>query len=122
MTENNALPNQNPAVADTGLVSIVYILYFVGYFTGITALIGVIIAHIKGGSGNALVDSHFRFQVRTFWIGLIYLIVGAVLSLVVVGWFVLIWWLLWSVVRNVKGFLALNEKRPIANPGSMMFG
>src|SRR5262249_38257500 len=31
-------------------------------------------------------------------------------------------WFIWSLVRNVKGVLALNENRPIANPSSWMFG
>jgi uncharacterized membrane protein len=35
---------------------------------------------------------------------------------------VLFWWFIWSLVRNVKGVLALNENRPIENPGSWMFG
>jgi uncharacterized membrane protein len=40
----------------------------------------------------------------------------------VVGVFILLWWLAWSIVRNIKGVLALNENRPIANPTSWMFG
>jgi uncharacterized membrane protein len=111
-----------PAVSDTGLAFIVYLLYFAGYLTGITKIIGVIIAHLQSGSPDPVARSHFQFQIRTFWIGLLYLIVGAVLLFVVVGAFVLLWWLVWSIVRNIKGVLALNENRPIANPTSWMFG
>jgi uncharacterized membrane protein len=35
---------------------------------------------------------------------------------------VLFWWFIWSLVRNVKGVLALNEGKPIQNPTSWMFG
>lgn len=114
--------SSQPAVSDTGLAFIVYLLYFAGYLTGITKIIGVIIAHIQSGSTDPVARSHFQFQIRTFWIGLLYLIVGAVLFFVVVGAFVLLWWLVWSIVRNIKGVLALNENRPIANPTSWMFG
>ena len=42
-------------VSNTTLALIVYILYFVAYFTGITALIGVIIAHVQVGSADPMV-------------------------------------------------------------------
>jgi uncharacterized membrane protein len=35
---------------------------------------------------------------------------------------VLIWWFIWSLVRNVKGLLALNDNKPIQDPTSWMFG
>jgi uncharacterized membrane protein len=122
MPEAEPKTSSQPAVSDTGLAFIVYLLYFAGYLTGITKIIGVIIAHIQSGSADPVARSHFQFQIRTFWIGLLYLIVGAVLFFVVVGAFVLLWWLVWSIVRNIKGVLALNENRPIANPTSWMFG
>ena len=122
MPEPGPKSSSQPAVSDTGLAFIVYLLYFAGYLTGITKIIGVIIAHIQSGSADPVARSHFQFQIRTFWIGLLYLIVGAVLFFVVVGAFVLLWWLVWSIVRNIKGVFALNENRPIANPNSWMFG
>jgi uncharacterized membrane protein len=47
-------PDQSPQPALSGkqLALIVYILYLVAYFTGITALIGVIIAHVQIGSAD----------------------------------------------------------------------
>ncbi len=113
---------RQPVVSDTTVAMIVYVLYFVSYFTGLTGLIGVIIAHIQYGSADPLLQSHYRFQIRTFWIGILYLVVGVVLCLVLVGFAVLLWWLIWSLVRNIKGILALNEGRPIAIPTSWMFG
>ena len=109
-------------VSNTQLAFAVYILYFAAYFTGITSIIGVIIAHVQSGSGDPLLDSHYRFQIRTFWIGLLYIVVGTILSMVIIGIFVLIWWFIWSLVRCIKGVLALNENRPIQDPGSWMFG
>jgi uncharacterized membrane protein len=116
---NEARP---PAVSNTTLALIVYILYFIGYFTGITALIGVIIAHVQNGGPDPVLNSHYQFQIRTFWIGLLYLIVGSILSFILIGFAVLLWWVIWSLIRCVKGVLALNENRPIPNPASWMFG
>ena len=121
MTNVNPTPS-NESVSNKTLALIVYILYFVAYFTGITALIGVIIAHVQVGSADPVLATHYRFQIRTFWIGLLYLIVGGVLALVLIGYLVLLWWFIWSLIRNVKGVLALNENRPIPNPASWMFG
>jgi uncharacterized membrane protein len=121
MSASGPDPSQQSAVSGRQLALIVYILYFASYFTGITALIGVIIAHVQLAS-DALLSTHCRFQVRTFWIGLLYLAIGIILTTAVVGIAVLLWWFIWSLVRNVKGVLALNENKPIANPGSWLFG
>jgi uncharacterized membrane protein len=113
---------RQPVVSDTTIAMIVYLLYFASYVTGITGLFGVIIAHVQCGSAEPLLRSHYRFQIRTFWVGLAYLIVGGVLTWVLIGYLVLLWWFVWSLVRNIKGVLALNEGRPIADPTSWMFG
>jgi uncharacterized membrane protein len=117
-------PDQSPppAISNKQLALIVYILYFVAYFVGITAIVGVVIAHVQKGSGNAMLDSHYDFQIRTFWVGVLYLIVGFVLMFVLIGFLVWGWWFVWSLIRNIKGILALNENRPIANPSSWLFG
>ena len=121
VTDPNAAPR--PAVSNSQLALVVYILYLVSYAVGgVTALIGVIIAHIQVGEADPLLASHYRFQIRTFWIGLLYLVVGGILCLVLIGFLVLLWWFIWSLIRCIKGLLALNENRPIANPGSWMFG
>jgi uncharacterized membrane protein len=52
-------------------------------------------------------------------------VVGAVLAFAifpVIGVAIFIWWLIWSLVRNVKGLLALNDNKPIQDPTSWMFG
>ena len=114
-----------PVVSEQQLVLIVYLLYFAAYVFGITALIGVIIAHIRFSDANPLLGSHYQFQIRTFWIGVLYLVVGTVLAFAifpVIGYAVFIWWVIWSLVRNVKGLLALNDNKPIQDPTSWMFG
>lgn len=113
---------QRPIVSDNTLAVVVYVLYCVGYFTGMSALIGVIIAHVKVDDTDPVLRSHYRFQIRTFWIGLAYLTIGIPLCLVLVGIPILAWWFIWSLVRIVKGMLLINEHKPIGNPGSRLFG
>jgi len=122
MSVTGPTPPQQPSMSDKQIVLIVYILYLASYITGITALIGVIIAHVQVGSADPILATHYRFQIRTFWIGLLYLVIGSILTLAVIGFLVLLWWFIWSLIRSIKGVLALNERRPIADPNSWMFG
>ena len=114
--------NERPIVSDDILAVAVYVLYGVGYFTGISALIGVIIAHLKIDDADPVLQSHYRFQIRTFWIGLAYLAISFPLCLVLIGFPLMVWWFVWSVIRIVKGALLLTEHKPIANPKSWLFG
>ena len=113
---------QRPIFSDNILALVVYLLYCGGYFTGISALIGVIIAHVKVDDPDPVLRSHYRFQIRTFWIGLLYLAIGVPLCLVLIGIPILAWWFIWSLIRTVKGILLLNEHKLIANPRSWLFG
>ncbi len=115
-----ALPG--PIVSDNALAMSIYVLYGIGYFTGISALIGVVIAYVKVEDADPVLRSHYQFQIRTFWIGLLYLTIGMPLSIVLIGIPILIWWFVWSLIRNTKGFIAVNENKPIANPRSWLFG
>ena len=115
-------PPAQPIVSGKYLALTVYILYLASFFVGITGVIGVVIAYLNLDGADPLLRSHYQFQIRTFWIGLLYVVVGAVLCLIVIGIAVLAWWFIWTLVRCVKGVLALNENRPIANPTSWMFG
>jgi uncharacterized membrane protein len=119
-----ALPyeTERPIVSDNMLALVVYLLYGAGYFTGISALIGVIIAYVKANDPDPVLQSHYRFQIRTFWIGLLYFAIGIPLCVVLIGIPILAWWLIWSLIRIVKGILLVNEHKPIAHPGSWLFG
>jgi uncharacterized membrane protein len=113
---------QRPIVSDNMLAAGIYLLYCAGYFTVISALIGVTIAHAKVDDTDSVLRSHYQFQIRTFWIGLLYNAIGIPLCLVLIGFPVLAWWLVWSLIRIIKGIVLLNEGKPIANPQSWLFG
>ena len=113
---------QRPIVSDNMLAVGVYLLYIAGYFTGISALIGVIIAHVKVDDTDPVLRSHYQFQIRTFWIGLLYNLTGIPLCFVLIGFPILAWWLVWSLIRIIKGITLLNDGKPIAMPRSWLFG
>ena len=111
-----------PVVSNYGLVPTVYILYLVGFLTGITVLVGLIIAYLQRDKTDWVSQSHFQFQIRTFWIGLLYVFVGFWILHFAIGVLILLWWVVWTVIRCVKGLLALNMGEPIRNPNSWWFG
>ena len=114
--------SDRPIISDSNVALIVYLLYCTGYFTGVSALIGVIIAHAKVDDTDPVLRSHYQFQIRTFWIGLLYLTIGTLLSIVLIGIPILIWWFVWSLIRIIKGIVRVSEYKPIARPTSWLFG
>ena len=109
---------QRPIVSDNALALIVYVLYCVGYFTAISALIGVIIAHVKVHDADPLQRSHYHFQIRTFWMSLLYFAIATILCITIIGLIIGIPMFfaitLWLVVRCVLGLsrLVRNEAYP----------
>ena len=113
---------QAQAVASAKTLALaVYILYLVGYFVGITWLIGVIIAYTQRGSLDPVVASHSQNQITIFWASLVYVVVGSLLALVLIGWLVLALWFVWSLIRIIKGLMALNSSLPAERPSSWGF-
>jgi hypothetical protein len=53
-----------------------------------TAFIGVIIAYLQRASASSILKSHNDFQIRKFWIGLLYFLVGFLLLYFIVGAFI----------------------------------
>ena len=101
---------------------LVYILYLVSIFLGITGLIGVIMAYINKGDAPDWLKTHYQFQIRTFWISILYSIIGIVTLIFVIGYFILLFLIIWYIVRCVKGLKQLGKNAAMENPKSWMFG
>ncbi len=104
-----------------GSAKIVYILYIVAVFIGLAGIIGVIIAYVNRDDAPEWLKSHYQFQIRTFWIGALYMIVGGILSLIFIGWLILLFWVIWLIVRSVKGLKLLDMKQAHPNPTTWFF-
>ncbi|HEX4113672.1 MAG TPA: hypothetical protein VH020_14160 [Stellaceae bacterium] len=96
-----------------GIATIIYILYLGGFVSGITPIIGLVMAYIYRDGAPHWLRTHYTYQIRTFWLGLLYVIVGAVTTFIFVGWFILAFWLIWYIVRCVKGLKFAGEGRAI---------
>ena len=77
-------------------------------------IVAVIINYVKKEEvAGTWLESHFRWQIRTFWFGLLWAVLGVILFLLVVGWFILIADAIWVIYRIVKGWLNLSEEKPM---------
>ena len=100
----------------------VYLLYGTGFFVGLTFLIGVILAYVARDGAPPWLASHFTFQIRTFWLSLFWGVLGLVSAWLLVGLAFLAWGFILTLGRTIKGFVRLNEDRPIDDPQSWYFG
>lgn len=124
MSETGDAPGAGAAVAESnpGNANLIYILYLVGLVVGVTQLIGVVMAYINRDSAPPWLQTHYQFQIRTFWIGLLMVVVGGLLSVVLVGLLLLLFWVVWLIARCVKGMQALSRGEPHPDPATWMFG
>ena len=96
------------------VTAVVYALHAIGFFSGITWIVAVIVNYVKlDDARGTWLESHFRWQIRTFWWGLLWGVIGSVLLLILVGWLVLAAAGIWIVYRIVKGAMYLSENRPL---------
>jgi uncharacterized membrane protein len=96
------------------LAMVVYALQALGFLVGITWIVAVIVDYVKLDEATGTwLESHLRWQIRTFWWGLLWGAVGALLVFVLVGFLVWTAAAVWVIYRIVKGWLSLNERKPV---------
>jgi uncharacterized membrane protein len=66
---------------DHTLPTVVYALYLLGLINGLTVLIGLIIAYANRDRAGPVMESHYTFQVRTFWIAIAWWVIAGILFL-----------------------------------------
>lgn len=97
---------------------LVYALQAASFIFGITFIAGVIINYLKReGAQTTWLASHFRWQIRTFWFGLLWGCIGGVTMLLGIGFIILAVDTLWVIYRIAKGWLRLSEEEEMY-PGS----
>lgn len=92
------------------VVGITYGLYALSLFGLVLPVIAaIVINYLKRDMSTPLYRAHHQWMIRTFWWGLLWSLVGGVLSLAVIGWAVLFVVWVWWIYRLIRGFLALME-------------
>ncbi|HSK11265.1 MAG TPA: hypothetical protein VK911_16900 [Vicinamibacterales bacterium] len=122
--------------SDVTWTHVIYALHGVGVLLGVLtsavivtsflfslpSIVAVVINYVKRGDvRGTFLESHFRWQIRTFWYALLWVAAGTLLSLplmlVLVGfatlWLVLVGVGLWVLYRVVRGWVRLSAGRPM---------
>ena len=114
MSEEIIVPVDAQMNSLKSLTQLVYILYAMSHFTGITAIVGIIINYVKKDEvAGTWLESHFRWQIRTFWYGMLWAVIGAATVVILVGFAILFANFCWIIYRIVKGWLNLNDNKPM---------
>ncbi len=90
-----------------------------GFVFGLPSLLAVFLNYLKRGDvAGTWLESHFRWQIRTFWFTALWLVVYGLLIVTIVG-IPLAWMLIavlgfWVGYRVVRGWVALGGVRPVS--------
>ena len=96
------------------VTTLIYALYAASFLIGITAIVAIVMNYIKKEDvAGTFLESHFRWQIRTFWFGMLWGMLGVITFVLVIGWFVLIVNGIWIIYRIAKGWLRLNDNKPM---------
>jgi len=107
-------PAPSSLESEKSLTMVVYALYAASFVVGVTAIVAIIINYVKKDDvAGTWLESHFRWQIRTFWFALLWCAVGGLLTLALVGIPVLFATGVWVIYRIVKGWLRLSENKPM---------
>ncbi len=118
MTSNGQKPASSGGF-DFNQPTIISLLYLASCITGVTAIIGVVLAYVWKGEPKAPWEaSHYDYLIRTFWIGLIGSILGVILMIVLIGFLILLAVAVLVIIRSVLSLANAQKQAPMPNPGS----
>jgi uncharacterized membrane protein len=124
-----------PDVAQSSVVTIANVVYglhslaivigivgaatIVGSFVGsVPSIAAVVLNYVKRGDARgSWVESHYRWQIRTFWFALLWFVIGWAMIVTIIGALVgipvLIALTVWLIYRIARGWMRLSDRRPM---------
>jgi uncharacterized membrane protein len=132
MTDNTAVSAITPAPGLLNVTHLVYALHALSLLIGVTtaativgafvfgvpSIIAVVINYVKRSEARGtFLESHFRWQIRTFWFAFLWCVVGGMLFVTLVGIPLAIGVFfaagVWAIYRITRGWLALPDRKPM---------
>jgi uncharacterized membrane protein len=132
---NEPVPTPDPQGVRPSLVQITHVIYALhaaavvigvtsaatvagGFVFGLPSLVAVFLNYLKRSDVNGTwLESHFRWQIRTFWFTFLWLVVYGLLIITVIGipiaWILIAILGLWVGYRVIRGWVALADARPV---------
>jgi uncharacterized membrane protein len=121
MTETPAPPpslRPSPMTDERQTALIVYVLMLVPIVVPVTHVVGLVIAYVSRDTAPEWLRSHYTYLIRTFWIGLLYLVIAGVLCAVLIGFVLVPAVVVWYIVRCALGLARLMRSEPYPTPQS----
>ena len=123
---------QSPSANMVNLTYLIYALHLFSAISGVLTSAFVVTAFLSGwpsilalilnyvnreATRGTYLDSHFRWQIRTFWFAFLWLLLGAVLVVTVIGiplaWIMVVVVGLWVLYRMLRGLARLMDETPM---------
>jgi len=114
------------------LTHIMYALHGFSAFMGLVSSVAVVTAFLTGWPSivavalnyatrhdvrGTFLETHYRWQIRTFWFAVLWCVIAAVLFMTIIGipfaWLIFVVIGVWILYRIARGWLALNDDAPI---------
>ena len=133
-------PKHITATPSAGLVRLTHIIYglhtfsalmglissaavVTAFLTGWPSILAVILNYAKRADvRGTFLESHFRWQIRTFWFALLWVVLAVLIALTIIGiplaWLAVVVTGVWVLYRIGRGWLALNEGRLVGAAGT----
>ena len=121
-TQQSGGPPAQSGGFDANRPSIISLLYLASFITGITGLVGIVLAHVwQGEQQEPWMQSHYTYLIRTFWIGLVASIISGLMTIVLIGLLMLPLVAIWVGVRSVLSLVKAQRKEPMPDPQTLLF-
>jgi uncharacterized membrane protein len=96
------------------VTAVVYGLHLLSFVFGISFIAAIIVNYVKRDDvRNTWLESHSRWQIRTFWFSVFWIVLGVVTSVILIGNLILAACWIWILYRAIKGLLRLHDGRPM---------
>jgi uncharacterized membrane protein len=105
------------------LIGITSAATIIGAFIfGVPSIIAIVINYLKREEARGTyLESHFRWQIRTFWFAVLWCLIGTMLVVTFVGiplaLAIFFGTGIWVIYRIARGWLALRDRRPMYTAG-----
>lgn len=119
-TSKDELRARDPLSSKPNIINLLYLLSFATAFSGIVGLVLCYVWRNDPGTED-WEQSHLQYQIRTFWFGLLGFVIGLLLMIVLIGFFIWIAVAVWTVVRCVMSFTQAQKGLPMPNPTTLLW-
>ncbi|MEZ5692721.1 MAG: hypothetical protein R3D99_02480 [Altererythrobacter sp.] len=117
-------PNSGPPASggfDANHPTIISLCYLGSFITGITGIVGIVLAYVWKDDAADWERSHYTYLIRTFWIGLIGSVISFVLMIVLIGFLTGLAVAVWVAVRSVMSLVKAQKREPMPDPETLLF-